>query len=89
MYRGANLQTGDIRGFCYVFPGLIYYYIGLYYSKPRIIGDKVMVDTVFNLLRRGDITKFAHSIMCDFSDTFKEKVISINNSGSKKYFSIR
>ena len=87
MYRGANLQTGDIRGFCYVFPGLIYYYIGLYYSKPRIIGDKVMVDTVFNLLRRGDITKFAHAIMCDFSDTFKEKVISINNSGSKKNIS--
>ena len=34
-YRGVNLQSGDSRGYCYLFPIVLFHYFRLYFNTSR------------------------------------------------------
>ena len=42
-YFGADYQSGDNYGICFIFPYLIWYYFGKYYNQ-RAIGKKKVYD---------------------------------------------
>ena len=83
-YSGANLQCNDNYGICYAFPYIMYLYFGYYYNTARNI-DSLVVESSYNLLKKGNITKFVHACIAEFNEKFKQKVIEIENSENKKY----
>jgi len=83
-YYGANLQCGDNYGICYAYPYLLFNYFGEYYSKSRQL-ESLVIPSSYKLLSQGKITSFVHGCIADFNKKFKEKIIEIENSGSKKY----
>ena len=83
-YSGANLQCNDNYGICYAFPYILYLYFGYYYNKARSI-DNLIIESSYNLLRKGQVTKFVHACIAEFNEKFKKKVIEIENSENKKY----
>ena len=83
-YYGANLQCGDNYGICYAYPYLLFNYFGEYYSKSRQL-ESLVIPSSYKLLSQGKITSFVHACIADFNKNFKEKIIEIENSGSKKY----
>jgi hypothetical protein len=84
-YLGANLQSSDWRGFCYMYPFIIFHYYGEYYNSERKLGDCLTIQSSSKLLKNGNITKFVHGIFAEFNERFKEKIIEIKNSENKKY----
>ena len=82
-YYGANLQCGDDYGICYAFPYIFYFYFGFYYSKARSI-ENIIVESSYNLLKKGKIIQFVHACMADFNISFKQNLIQIENSENKK-----
>ena len=87
-YLGANLQSSDWRGFCYMYPFIIFHYYGEYYSSERKLGDILKIESSSKLLKNGNVTGFVHSIFAEFNKGFKEKILEIKNSQDKKYFNI-
>jgi len=83
-YLGVNLQGGDWRGFCYMYPFIIFHYYGFYYNESRKVDD-FEIESSSELLKKGHIIKFVHGIFANFNKRFKEKVIEIKNSENKKY----
>ncbi len=84
-YLGANLQSSDWRGFCYMYPFVIFYYYGFYYSEKRHLGDILEIESSHKLLKNGNMTQFVHGIFAEFNERFKEKIIEIKNSNDEKY----
>jgi len=87
-YLGANLQSSDWRGFCYMYPFIIFHYYGQYYNSERYLDDILKIESSSKLLKNGNVTRFVHSIFAEFNERFKEKIIEIKNSEDKKYFNI-
>jgi hypothetical protein len=85
-YLGANLQCSDWRGFCYMYPFILFHYYGQYYNSERTLGDCLTIQSSSKLLKNGNVVKFVHGIFAEFNERFKEKVIEIKNSENKKYF---
>lgn len=84
-YLGANLQSSDWRGFCYMYPFIIFHYYGEYYNSERNLDDILKIESSSKLLKNGNITKFVHGVFAEFNERFKEKIIEIKNSENKKY----
>jgi len=87
-YLGANLQSSDWRGFCYMYPFIIFHYYGKYYNSKRKLGGILKIESSSKLLKNGNVTRFVHSIFAEFNERFKEKILEIKNSQDKKYFNI-
>jgi len=85
-YLGTNLQCSDWRGYCYMFPFIIFHYYGYYYNDSRSLNDELVIESSKKLLERGYLIKFVHGIFAEFNKRFKEKIIEIDNSENKKYF---
>ena len=85
-YLGANLQCSDWRGFCYMYPFILFHYYGQYYNSERTLGDCLTIQSSSKLLKNGNVVKFVHGVFAEFNERFKEKVIEIKNSENKKYF---
>uniref|UniRef100_A0A6C0FAI9 Uncharacterized protein n=1 Tax=viral metagenome TaxID=1070528 RepID=A0A6C0FAI9_9ZZZZ len=84
-YLGANLQSSDWRGFCYMYPFIIFHYYGEYYNSERKLDDCLTIQSSSKLLKNGNIMKFVNGIFAEFNEKFKEKIIEIKNSENKKY----
>ena len=68
-YYGVNLQEGDDHGVCYIFPIVIYYYFGIYFTEKKALrsGGKVRYVKPFqNLLKNNDIDLMVHACFADF-----------------------
>tara|TARA_B110000967_G_C18864201_1_gene551782 strand:- start:40 stop:1017 length:978 start_codon:yes stop_codon:yes gene_type:complete len=85
-YLGTNLQCSDWRGYCYMFPFIIFHYYGYYYDDSRSLNNELVIESSKKLLERGFLIKFVHGIFAEFNKRFKEKIIEIDNSENKKYF---
>ena len=84
-FLGANLQCSDWRGFCYIYPFILFQYYGEYYESERKLDDCLTIQSSSELLKNGNITKFVHGVFAEFNERFKEKIIEIKNSENKKY----
>ena len=73
-YLGANLQSGDGHGLCYLFPYIIWYYFCKNYNKTREINE-VTIPSVRKMLLSGNINRFIHSCFTDFDDKFADKFV--------------
>tara|TARA_B110001454_G_scaffold18483_1_gene16945 strand:+ start:553 stop:1590 length:1038 start_codon:yes stop_codon:yes gene_type:complete len=76
-YYGVNLQEGDDHGVCYIFPIVIYYYFGIYFTEKkalRIDGKVRYVKTFQNLLKSNNIDLMVHVCFADF-DTEITKIL--------------
>lgn len=83
-YYGVNLQEWDNRGTCFIFPSLIYLYLGLYFTKKRelvINNKKKIIPRVEYLLKNGQFNLFVHSCLIDFNLELKRVIFySLNNT---------
>ena len=74
-YKGANLQSGDSYGTCFVFPYIIFHYIGKYLTRSRylVIKDKtIYIKSGISQLKKGRLGFFVESIFADFSKKYQE-----------------
>lgn len=84
-YYGANLQEGDDHGVCYIFPVVIYYYFGIYFTEKKrlCVGGKVRyVKSFQNLLKGYNVDLMVHTCFADF-DTEITKIL-FNSLHKKK-----
>ena len=68
-YRGANLQVGDAHGICYVYPLIIWYHFGLFYTKRQVLETefgKIKVSTGKSLMKAGKFNHFIESLFYKF-----------------------
>jgi len=82
-YFGADYQSGDNYGICFVFPYIIWYYFGKYYNKERIIyGKKGKSYTIKNnreMLLKGNLTECIQSYLIDLNNNYKVVYIKMMN----------
>jgi hypothetical protein len=74
-YYGVNLQSGDGYGMCYIFPFIIYYFVGKYLTRGRYIKNKnntfVYIDSGIHLLAKGRLGYFIESFFAEFKSNYK------------------
>ena len=83
-YYGANLQEGDYHGVCFVFPIVIYYYLGIYYTEKKALqsGGKIKyIDCFRNLLKNGKIDRMIYCCFTNFNQAIAD--IVFNNLGKR------
>ena len=84
-FYGINYQEEDVHGFCFIFPIIIYYSIGKYFSEIKTLnvgGVSKNLNPVSQTLREGKLNFFIHSCFTEFDDSYNEVVF--NFLGSKK-----
>jgi len=86
-YLGANLQSGDGHGLCYLFPFVIWYYFCKNYNLTREIGE-VTIPTVRKMLLSGNINRFVHSCFTEFDSKFADKFVENTREFRSKQKSI-
>ena len=84
-FYGINYQEEDVHGFCFIFPIIIYYSIGKYFSENKTLnvgGVFKNLNPVSQTLREGKLNFFIHSCFTEFDLSYNEVVF--NFLGSKK-----
>ena len=77
MYRGVNLQSGDSRGYCYLFPFVMFHYFRYYYDNSRVIDDNEIYRDSYTLLKEGEFDEFIANCLRDYCKHYKEKIVKI------------
>ena len=68
-YRGTNLQAGDNHGVCFIYPLIIWYHFGKYYTKSQVLETefgKIEVPTGESLMKSGQFNHFIESLFWRF-----------------------
>jgi len=76
-YYGVNLQEEDVHGVCYIFPSVIYYYFGKYFTEKReleINGEKKTLPSFKDMLKTGKFNLAIHSCFMDFNKNYKKVI---------------
>jgi hypothetical protein len=74
-YKGANLQSGDGYGICFVLPYIIFNYIGRYLTRGRylVVKDKnIYLESGIKQLKKGRLGFFVESMFTEFSKKYTE-----------------
>lgn len=87
IYRGVNLQSGDSRGYCYLFSFVIFHYFRYYYNYPRVLDTMEKYRDSYTLLKDGDFDEFIANCLRDYCGHYKEKILEIGGiSNIKNYY---
>ena len=76
-YYGVNLQEEDVHGVCFIFPSVIYYYFGKYFTEKRelqINGEKKTLPSFKDMLKTGKFNLAIHSCFMDFNKNYKKVI---------------
>jgi hypothetical protein len=76
-YYGVNLQEQDNKGTCFIFPSIIYYNIGMYFNKKKLIkykDKKIYLQAFKGLFENGQFNLAISSCFTDFSKGYEECV---------------
>ena len=68
-YRGTNLQAGDEHGVCFIYPLIIWYHFGKFYTKSQVLETefgKITVQTGESLMKSGQFNHFIESLFWRF-----------------------
>ena len=85
-YFGADYQSGDNYGICFIFPYLIWYYFGKYYNKSRTVefkNNKYTLKPNREMLLSGNLTECIQSYLLDINNNYD--LAYIKSMESKKY----
>ena len=77
-YLGVNLQEEDVHGVCYIFPHLVYYYFGKYFTEKRELeaeGIKLSLPSFKEMLDSGDFNLSIHSCFVEFDTNYKKAIM--------------
>jgi len=90
-YRGANLQAGDEHGVCFIYPLIVWYYFGRYYTKTQILNTefgKIQIATGKSLMESDKLNHFIESMFWRFCPKhFEILTHQYNLNSSHKKFS--
>ena len=82
-YFGVNLQEEDNHGMCFIFPSIVYYYFGKYFTEKRELvccgpaGNETQVLPSFKeMLDTGKFNLAIHSCFMDFNPTIKMRIFT-------------
>lgn len=84
-YRGINLQSGDSRGYCYLFPFVIFHYFRFYYNKSREV-EGIYFKDMETLIKEGELNELILNCLVDFCVPIKEKLKEITLNDIDKYY---
>lgn len=82
-YYGVNLQEEDNHGICFIFPSIIYYHFGKYFTEKRelrINGEKKILPSFKDLLNSGRLNLAIHSCFIDFNNHYKKVIFDTMDS---------
>lgn len=85
-YYGVNLQEQDNHGICFIFPSIIYYYFGSFYTKKRALVYKDVEKCIPSFKEMLNTNKFnlaIHSCFIDFNKNYKKIIYQSLNSKKK------
>ena len=90
-YFGADYQSGDNYGICFIFPYLIWYYFGKYYNKSRYIcykNNKYEVKSNREMLLNGDLIECMQGYLVELNKNYKEIYVKsmLSNNYNRKYY---
>uniref|UniRef100_A0A6C0C6F4 Uncharacterized protein n=1 Tax=viral metagenome TaxID=1070528 RepID=A0A6C0C6F4_9ZZZZ len=74
-YRGTNLQAGDSHGVCFIYPLIIWYSIGKYYTRKQVLDTdfgKISVATGKSLMKSGRFNHFIESMFWKFCPKYSK-----------------
>jgi len=74
-YLGTNFQSGDGYGVCFIFPFIMFHYIGQYLTRPRyfeVDGVYTYIESGLQLLKKGRLAYFVECMFADFSPNYKK-----------------
>jgi len=86
-YYGVNLQEEDNHGICFIFPSVVYYYLGVYFTKKRELVYKDIqkdIPSFCEMLNTGKFNLAIHSCFIDFNKNYK-KIIYDSLDSDKKH----
>lgn len=76
-YYGVNLQEHDNHGLCFIFPSIIYYYFGKYFTEKReltVKNETKLLPSIKDMLHNGDFNLAIHSCFIDFNKHYKQVI---------------
>jgi hypothetical protein len=74
-YKGTNLQSADNYGTCFVYPYIIFHYIGKYLTRSRYItvgGKTIYIESGMKQLKKGRLGFFVEGVFADFTKQYQE-----------------
>lgn len=76
-YFGVNLQEEDNHGMCFIFPSIVYYYFGKYFTEKRALqvdGVTKILPSFKEMMMTGQFNLAIHSCFMDFSKTYYKTI---------------
>lgn len=73
-YLGANLQSGDNYGVCFVFTYIVFYNIGMYLTNMRNVfynNQQISIESGWTLLKKGRLGYFVESMFIQFDKQYQ------------------
>ncbi len=91
-YYGADYQSGDNYGICFIFPYIIWYYFGKYYNTSRTIqsssGENYEIKSNRSMLLNGELIECVQGFLVDLNVNYKKMYIKLLKSENynRKYY---
>jgi len=78
-FCGINYQEEDVHGFCFIFPMIIYYSLGMYFNCEKEVScdSEIMnIPPISKTLKNGDLNFMIHSCFTEFDDYYNKVVFN-------------
>ena len=85
VYRGVNLQCGDSRGYCYMFPFVLFHYFRQYYYHGREV-EGIKFNNSYSLLKDGNFDEFIANCIVNYCKPYKDKLKEIGCDNIKNNY---
>lgn len=91
-YYGADYQSGDNYGICFIFPYLIWYNFCMYYNKERILNNKIggvyKIKSSRDMLLDGNLTECIQSYLLGLNKNYDKMYLKLLKSQkyNRKYY---
>jgi len=85
-YLGVNLQEEDVHGVCFIFPQIVYYYFGKYFTEKRELevgGLKQLLPSFKEMLDSGKFNLAVHSCFAEFDTNYKKVIMECIKESQK------
>lgn len=83
-YFGANLQSGDDHGICFVIPLILFYKFCDNYYKP-FDKENDLFDSAYNLLKGNRLNDFVHYCLIDYLPRLREELTMMTGKDAVKH----
>ena len=86
-YYGADYQSGDHHGICFIYPYVIWYYFCKYYNNERFL-EGYTIKSNKEMFLEGNMIECVEGFLCELNSNYKKMYVNLLKSENynRKYY---